>query len=279
MSNSLFKKEKKAGDGLDKKKTLIFVAVFILIFTGSLLYILKQNNFNLKTALGGDEETSASEEVSVTLGSDEESERNYLLFCCDSEKENLKFLWLVKIKMPDCVMTIKSLSPLTTIQLGSRASTISTAFATYGEEYLAESVESKEGIELDGYLGATTENFKQMINYFGSVNISVDEKVEYKGDFSLILVDGETGMKGDTLYRYLCYLGTLGDKGMRERSETLSEIFKAILKEKYIEKEDKIFSKMANAFMTDISIVDFSAKRENIEYILTNGVAEYIIEE
>lgn len=275
MKKTSFRTERKHGEKKNRKAVAIFIAAVVFIFAGSLVYSLWQNDFNLKVTLGGEEETSA------VSGEDEEFitesvDKNYLFFCCDSDKTEIRFMWLVNVQLPERIMKIKSVSPYMTVNYSGETVTLSSVFASAGEIAMKEAAEKVLNVKVDGYLGSTPENFKQMINYFGSVTVTVEEKIEYKGEFNLILMDGNIGMKGDTLYRYLCYQGTMGDKGLEERAETLKEIFEAVLKEKYIEREDKIFAKISNALMTDISIVEFSQARENVELILKNGFEKYV---
>lgn len=261
----------------NRKLMAILIGVTVLIFSASLFYVYKDNDSNMIVALGGEEQTTEVTEEESEIDSTAKSEKSFLLFCCDSDKTEIKFMWLVKSYMPERKISIRSLSPYLTVNYNGEAKSLSDIFASQGDKILKENAEKVLGETIDGYMGSTVETFKQMINYFGSVPISVEEKIEYKGDFNLIIMDGTIGMKGDVLYKYLCYQGTLGDKGLDERAETLKEVFEALLKEKYIEKEDKIFAKMSNSLMTDISIVEFSQSRENIESILRNGIAEYKI--
>ena len=168
-------------------------------------------------------------------------------------------------------MGICPVSPATAVELdGGESLTLNDIFARYGEKRLLEAVEDYTGRQVDRYVASTDESFKSMINYFGGVTVNVPDQIEYRGDFTLILVKGKQNMKGDTLFKYLRYLGLLGDDDAQE--QVLADILGSVFKPQNAGRLSNIFSKFSNTLNTNVTIVDFSQAENGIRAILDGGM-------
>lgn len=261
------------------KKTgfvITFVLVLVCIAVFSMLSILKENNYDLKAALGGEK---SSDEVVEDETADSE-ERYFLFWCKDSKTSVLKFLWIVDAKVPAGEYTVYSPSIDDKVEYDGQYRTFADIFGTYGESGLRSAAELLCDIKLDSYIGSDTESFKQMINTLGSVTVKLEKPIEYRGDYNLILTSGKNTLKGDQLYKYLCYTNFISSGASEMRSEVIIKILENTINPDNVDRIEKIYANIANILITDVSVVDFSASSTFISLMFNSGIqnAEMITE-
>lgn len=272
--NINFKTSRQSSSGDLKKFAATLLVCVLSVLAISCLAILKKYNFDIKSALGGNAET-VTETQTVPSGTVEiEGEKTYLFWCADPDGKELRFAWLVNFRLPERRATALSLSTSEPFALDGKTESLDGIFAKSGENQLVRAVEASTGISVDGYIGSTDETFKMMINYFGGMDITVPEQIEYKGnDFSLILVRGKQNLKGDSLFKYLRYLDGQGAHGRSLQASAMLEMLDYVFKPSYLEKRSGIFSKLSNTLKTNLSIVDFSQTEEGVKALMENGFA------
>lgn len=269
--NISFRTDKKSDRASLRRLTLIVAAGAAFVLLASCLVILSKNDFNVKSAVGVNIETESSTAAEKTEIKVAESDKLYFLWCASSDKKTTRFAWLVRVRMPERAVGICPVSPATAVELdGGESLTLNDIFARYGEKRLLEAVEDYTGRQVDRYVASTDESFKSMINYFGGVTVNVPDQIEYRGDFTLILVKGKQNMKGDTLFKYLRYLGLLGDADAQE--QVLADILGSVFKPQNAGRLSNIFSKFSNTLNTNVTIVDFSQAENGIRAILDGGM-------
>ena len=91
---------------------------------------------------------------------------------------------------------------------------------------------------------------------------------------SLVLIKGNQNLKGDTLFKYMCYLNSLGSEGKRRQSAAMLEILGGIFNQSKLNRRSRIFSQITNNMMTDMSIVDFSQEEDGIVLLMQNGILQ-----
>lgn len=267
--NVSFKTDKKQDRASLGRLIVAVAAGAAIILLASLFVILSKNNFNFKSAMGVNIETETSGKTEQTEAKIEQSDKLYYLWCASSDKSVIHFSWLVRVRMPERTVTVLPVSPGTQTEYDGETATVSDYLAKYGEKRLLEALEKQCGREIDGYVASSDESFKAMINYFGGINVTVPEQIEYRGDFTLILVKGRQNMKGDTLFKYLRYISLLGDT--EAQSQVFADIFSSVFTEKNKDRTDKIFSKFSNTLSTNITILDFSKAQKGIRAIIEEG--------
>lgn len=267
--NVSFKTDKRQDRASLRRLLFAACAGAVILLAVSLFVILSKNNYNFKSAMGVNVETETSGITRQTEIKLESSDRLYYLWCASSDKKVMHFSWLVRVRMPERTVTIFPISPGEQAELEGETQTFSDYFALYGERRLLEAMGAYCGRSIDGYVASTDESFRSMINYFGGVDITVPEQIEYRGDFTLILVKGRQNMKGDTLFKYLKYITLLGNT--EGRYEAFSDILETVLTQKNEGRLDKIFSKFSNTLNTNISIVEFSRAENGIKALIEEG--------
>lgn len=253
-------KTTKQSKGEETKK---FVAILVFCVAA----VLAVSVFAFVGGKNGDGEDSTQVEEQVEI----EAEKTYLFWC--AEGSELRFAWLVNVEMPERRAVICTLDVNTKLGEGYDES-IRQVFASDGIKSLVEAMEVEFEKKIDGYIGSDDESFKSMINSFGGVEITVPEQISYRsGDFALTLVKGKQNMKGDTLFKYMRYLCTLGEDGMDLQADAMSEMLAYVFRTSNVNKCDDIFSRISNTLETDLTIVDYSSAKSGIEQLVENGFA------
>ncbi|MBQ3007535.1 MAG: LCP family protein [Clostridia bacterium] len=271
--NIMFRTQKQSEDRGFKRFSVIFASCVVIILIVSCLAILKKYDFDVRTAMGGEPETTTEAVSQETTQLQLQADKTYFFWCADSEKGGLHFAWIVNFRVPEMAATVCSL-PLD-MMLSDGAETLDSSFKKYGENATVDSLEKVLGYEIDGYIGSDDESFKAMINYFGGMNITVPEQIEYRGsEYTVILIKGRQNLMADTLFKYMRYLGTLGPRGKKLQSAALMEMFDCVFKEKNTAKAEKYFSKLSNTVRTDLTIVDFLESKKSIEAFMQGGIKD-----
>lgn len=270
--NIMFRTQKQSANGETKKFFAIFFSCVLLILLISCLAILNKYDFNLKSAVSGEAETETTTEVVETTLPSVNANETFLFWCASEDRTDMHFAWLVNVKMPERELTVCSVKPETVVENNGVTSTLEKIYSRSGENGFRDAVAEMAGIEIDGYAGSTPDGFKSMINYFGGVDITVPEQVEFRNtQITLLLIKGKQNMKGDTLYKYMTYLDTLGEDGEERRSRAVAEVFEHVFKPANARRCASIFSEFSNTLKTDFSIVKFSSSEQAVNILMENG--------
>lgn len=271
-NNGPFKRQRQAMDGETKRFFVIFFLCVLFVLLVSCLAILGKYDFNIKNAVNGEAETESIVFVEEDETPEIRGEKTYFFWCAEDDRSSIHFAWLVNFSMPEREMKIYTVTPETVVEIDGVATSLEMLYSKSGERGLAAAVETATGVKLDGYIGSDGNSFRNMINSFSGVDITVPEQVEYRGEgLTLVLVKGKQNMRGDTLYKYMLYLESLGAKGRSMQANVLTEIFSSVFKSSYINRTSSLFSKLSNTLETNLTIVDFSKIEESVKILMENG--------
>lgn len=258
--------------GESKRFFVIFFACVFTVLVISTLTILKKYDFDVNRAISGEAKTEPTT-VAVSSGIPEVyGEKTYFFWCTSEDKKDLHFAWFVRFSMPERKATVCTLPPETLVNYKGTVSSIENVLTKTSSADFVKAVEETFGSEIDGYISADATKFRTMINYFGGIETTVPEQVEYRNEgLTLILVKGKQTLKGDSLFKYLRYLDTLGAKGNASQAIVMGDILKSIFKPSRVNKTDSAFSKISNTLDTNITIVDFSTAEKAIKILCEYG--------
>ena len=272
--NVKFKTARQSSGAETRRFFAVLVGCVLLILTVSVLFILNKHDFDVKSALGGDAQTQELIEETQEIQEGIEARRTYLFWCADSSTDEIRFAWTVNFELPKRIVSVCAIDTDARIDAGGESISIRKACAAAGIKDVVSGIEKAYGIKIDGHIGSDDESFKSMVNYFGGFDITVPEQIEYKsGDLSVILVKGKQNLKGDSLFRYMRYLGTLGERGRKLQAAALGEIMDSVFKPSNTNRCSTIFSRISNTLETDLTIVDFSEAEKGIKQFTENGFA------
>lgn len=270
--NIMFRTTRQSSGSDTRKFAAILIACVVVILAVSIFVILSKNDFDVKNVLGGDAPTETQTEQMISQEEEIEASKTYLLWCADDSESELRFAWLVNFRLPERRASVCALDLDLRIGAEENQQSIRHIFKLQGIKDLVACMEADFGLDIDGYIGSDDESFKSMINYFGGIDITVPEQIEYRsGDLTVILVKGKQNLKGDSLFKYIRYLGTLGDKGRSLQAAALNEMLDYVFKLSNINRCSSIFSRISNTLETDLTIVDYSSAENGIKQFVENG--------
>ena len=265
MRRVSFKTERKSEIKKRKAFAIGFVALAAGVLIVSVLIILIKNNFDLNLILSGEVTPQSSQEEIEEEKKKEKFTNTYLLWCDYDEKQSLSFLISVRVNLPGKA-TVSALLPSQSVTEGEKKASLDTFYRSGGAPALKNAVEISEGIKCGNYLGADRNSFCALIDYIGLMTVDVPGDIDYRGeDFNLILMKGENSLKGDTLFKYFTYLSRKGEEGLEEQENIARQVLAIIFSEKYEQKGEKIFRKMADLFTTDLTIYDYTKNKKAFE--------------
>lgn len=255
-----------------KKFFIVFFACVFTVLAISSLAILKKYDFDIRRAASGEAKTEPTTEA-VSSGIPEVyGDKTYFFWCASEDRSKLHFAWLVNIKMPERKATVCTIPPETLVNYKGSVSSMENVLSKTGNEEFTAAVEATFGSRIDGYICSDETSFRTMINYLGGIEVTVPEQVEYRNEgLTLILVKGKQTLKGDSLYKYLCYLDTLGARGNASQALVMSDILNAVFRPSRAAKTDSVFAKISNTLGTNITIVDFSQAEKAVKILCENG--------
>lgn len=273
--NLVFETQKRSDRGNTRKFWAVLITGVLVVLVASTVMILNSSNFDIDSAFGFEKETETTQEITETQAVAVESERTFLLWCAGSGRENMRFLSLVKVKLPERKVSVCTLDPKAALAATATGTeSPASIYLKSGDSALVSAIENAYGIKIDRYIGATETEFKSFINYFGGVEVNVPEQVNYRSsEMSLVLIKGKQNLKGDTFFKYILYLDTLSN-GDRRQSSAISQLLESIFRPDNLNKRNRIFKQITNDMSTDISIVDFSSEEDGIVMLMQNGIAE-----
>ncbi len=272
--NLVFETRKRSDKGNTRKFWAFLITGVIVILVASTAMILKSNDFDFDSAFGIEKVTETTQETTEVQTGTFEAERTFLVWCADSARKNMHFMSIIRFSLPECNVSVLSIDPKAALA-ATHTGTESPAsiYLKSGESALIDAIEDAYGMKIDRYIGATETDFKSFVNYFGGIEINVPEQVNYRdSEMSLVLIKGDQALKGDTFFKYMLYLDSLGSEGKERQSVAMYHLLKGIFNPDNLRKRNKIFKQITNDMLTDISIVDFSSEEDGIVMLMENGI-------
>lgn len=278
----VFETKKRRNNGSLYKFWTILVISILTVLLGSLVLILKNNDFDFRKAFFGTEKEETTQEAETqTVPAVAEAERIFLFMCADGDRQKIHFMNLIKVELPECRVTVHTVDPDTVIRTTQGSSESSSAiFAKSGERELTSALEEAYDITINRYASATPTQFKSTVNFFGGLKITVPEQVDYKADgINLVLIKGTKTLNGDELYKYMLYLNDGAANGAEKQAKAMIEILGGVFKPENVEKSDKIFSQITNNFTTNITVVDLREEEDGVLQLMQEGIRHSAVAE
>ena len=196
---------------------------------------------------------------------------SFLLTATDSEKQNLRFVFLVRADIAKREIHINPLAPDAKAPNGEGEITLNQAQKEGGVKRLKEAVEALTETPVDRYITATDDGFMRAVNAMGDVSVKVLERIDYRTeDFGVTLAQGTYPLDGDRFLRYIRYLGTLPE-GTKAQGEALELMLKTYLVPKNgdsPERLEKLFTKLVDILETDIYAMEFQLQQMMLQALL-----------
>ncbi len=231
-----------------------FAIFFVILICCSFFLFMNSINYdfdNLVEKNTTEVSQSDTEETTNNYSVSELSGKSNILFAVKDDTNTINLAFIVLADFDAKKMQI---------ELVEDKNTMTKAFVSEGEKGLKENLSGRYNISIDKYAIFNEKEFKTFLSKFDGIKINLQNEIQYKShEFNLSLETGEQSVSGDIAYKLL----TIVDDSAMEN--VLCDVIYSILNPKYIDKSDSLFKKFVNSCATDISIVDYSDKIEDLK--------------
>lgn len=256
---------------------LLFIIVFSSVF---MLFVGIKYDFNIKNFFAPEEIGQGIVEDNNKMLPSVEGKNNYLFLLTDKDEKTLYLSSVIQFDMDSVAYKVCNLLPSTAFD----SSEIGELYKKGGINNVVSAVQSSLSVQIDYYIVMTVKDFSEFIDNFGKVNYPLSEDIRFKDNtspdtYSLRLKSGERTLDGKdfcTLLRY--YVGE--KKDCRSANELALSAFGQFLNPKTAENRDELFRSFIRLSETNITIKDFSEKKDNITVLCdeTTGANAYNVE-
>ena len=258
-----------------KRKTTALICAFIafVVLLGSvstfLLWRSLNYDFNNIFVKSDEESTSplpTTERVdSVVL----EGEALFLVAVTTDDGKQTRFINLVDVNLAN--KTIRVIPFDHTAKDKASKLTFEKLLGEKGIKELVSAVEETEKVDVDRYVLLTDTGYKSVFRALGDVTVNVSRDIEYDTpDMFLELKRGDNTIAPEKAFKYMVYISetTKGYECSRLNASVVVSAFEAFYNNEKFTYADSLFSKLINYCKSDISIVDFTENKDEIEYLI-----------
>ena len=258
-----------------KRKTTALICLFIafVIALGSVSTFLLWRSLNYdfnNIFVKSDAESTTTEPVtektdSVVL----QGEALFLVAVTSDDGKETRFINLIDVNLND--KTVRVLPFDHTQKSKEHKSSYEKVLLEGGVKELVSAVESDRNVDVDRYLLFTDTGYKSVFRALGDITVRVNKDVEYDTpDMFLELRRGDNTIAPEKVCKYMKYICETekGYECSRLNAEIIVSSFDAFYSIEKFNSADALFSKLINYCKSDISIVDYTDNKDNIEYLI-----------
>ena len=257
-----------------KRKTTIFICVFlcfvVLLGSVSTLLLWKSLNYDFNNIFKPEgESTTAPLTTEKTDTVILEGESLFLVAVTSDDGKETRFMNFINVDLSK--KTIKVIPIDHTLKSSETKISFAKTLETSGAKELVAQLNSFYDVNIDRYAVLTDSGYKSVYRALGDITIKVSEDLEYDTpDMFLELSRGDNVLTPEKTFKYMKYICETEKayECSRLNSEIIVASFNAFFNNQKFLSADSLFSKLINYCTTDITIVDFTNSKDEIEYLL-----------
>lgn len=258
-----------------KRKTTALICIFIafVILLGSvstfLLWRSLNYDFNNIFVKSDAESTTSAPPTEKTENTVLQGEALFLVAVTSDDGKEARFVNLIDVNLGE--KTVRVIPFDHTAESKAYKSAYEKILLEKGVKELVLSVEADESVDIDRYLLFTDTGYKSVFRALGDVTVKVNEDIEYDTpDMFLELKRGENTIAPEKVFKYMKYICETekGYECSRLNAEVIVSSFKEFYSVEKFSSADSLFSKLINYCKSDISIVDYTENKDEIEYLI-----------
>ncbi len=263
--------QKNKGNRRTNRKLIIaFICFIIVLGSFSVFWFWHSLDYDFNNVFVQEDE-STTIPVTTTEVESVVYDGNYEFLVAVTNDDATKTLFINVVTVDLGEKTIRVVPIDDSIKDSASNKTINRLLVTDGVQSVIKCLNSNYGIIIDRYAVLTENNYKAFFRAMGDIKIKITEKVEFDtADMFLELDRGENVLSPDKTYKYMKYL--CKTKKGYDRSKANAEIIVAAFNTFYTAERfasaDSTFSRIIDYCSTDISIVDFTDAKDELEYLL-----------
>ena len=276
----------KYGLALDKKKRgnrkrtrnliIAFVCFIIALGSFSMIWFWRSLNYDFNNVfVQGDETTTA---VVTTTEADSvhyDGTYTFLVAVTSDDGKASMFMNVITVNLGDKTIRVVPIDGGLKDKITNR--TYDNLLVTNGVKSVVEALNTQYGISINKYVVLTETGYKSFFRTMGDITLRISQDVEYDTpDMFLELTRGENSLSPDKIYKYMKYLceTNKGYDRAKANADIIVAAFNAYYTPQRFNSADNTFSIIIDYCTTDISIVDFTGAKDELEYLLPQNSKE-----
>lgn len=241
------------------KYFIIAFSLFILILSVvSVVMFMKSIDFDLNNLTGkttteptADAENTETNDVSLS----DLSGKSKIILICENDKK-MDFVCLVETDYSKSFMNVSCFDDS---DLAEKNKTFAQIYNEKSVDGVKEVLNNSLELQIDKYIVCNRTQLKDIFSLFDEIKINVETPVDYHSfEFNLELRPGVQVLSNDYIVKYLL----ISDNNTR--SQVFCDILNSVLIPKYTENSQQLFTKFVNLCKTDISVIDYSEKVDDL---------------
>ncbi len=258
-----------------KRKTTVLISLFIcfVILLGTvstfLLWRSLNYDFNNIFVVPDDESTTAPITTEKTDNVVLQGEALFLVAVTSDDGKEIRFINIIDVNLNE--KTIRVIPFDHTAKDAQSKLPFGKVLSDKGVKELVSCVEENMNIDIVRYALFTDTGYKSVFRALGDVTVEVDKDIEYDTpDMFLELKRGENTIAPEKVFKYMKYICETekGYECSRLNAEIIVSAFEAFYNIEKFNSADSLFSKLINYCKSDISIVDYTENKDEIEYLI-----------
>ncbi len=251
MNNKVF--DKKVSSKSLKYFIIAFAVMLLILSVVSVFLFMRSIDYNFDNLTG---ETTQETETLAEIYAEKFyvsslTGKSKILFVCESNDDALNFACVIDTDFEQGYIKVKSYDKDDEF-LGKK-------LFSYYEEKSVDGLKEAFGFNIDKYVICNQKQLQDILSLFENIYISVNSPVDYRSqDFNLQLKEGKQILSDDYIAKYLI----VSDNATR--SQIMCDILNSILVAEYTENSQKLFTAFVNNCETDISVIDYSEKIDEL---------------
>ncbi len=245
--------------------TIVFVAIFGFKYDFSVKKFFKPENLEIV------------EEEDIKSLPNVSGKNNFLFLLKNKDTDEIYVCSLIQVNLDDLAYTVCSIDPKTTVE-GKKITDI---YKKGNAGNVLNAVNSLFGINIDYFIDQNLKQYKSLFDYIGEINYTVAEDIRYKDNsyygFNIKVASGNQKVDGDLSSKLMRYYLT------QKRYDLVDELILTALSQQInmesYEKKEKIFSRLIDNSITNITIKDYNEADDQIRVLSdeTTGAAVYSV--
>ena len=269
-------KKNRGNQKRNRNLIIAFICFVILLGTFSMIWFWRSLNYDFNNVFVQDNQTTTAV-VTTTEADSVVYNGTYTFLVAVTSDDGKQALFMNAITVNLGEKTIRVVPIDGTIKDKATGKTRDTLLVTNGVKSVVESLNSYYGISIDRYAVLTETGYKSFFRTMGDITLKISQDVEYDTpDMFLELTRGENTLSPDKTHKYMKYLceTNTGYARAKANADIVVAAFSAFYTPERFNSADNTFSIIIDYCTSDISIVDFTGAKDELEYLLPESSEE-----
>ncbi len=241
------------------KYFIIAFALFILILSVvSVVMFMRSIDFDINNLTGKTTTQEATNTEIITQNNISLSQlktKSKILLICEKDS-NLDFICFIDTNFKSSYMNVSCYDDS---DLVDKDKTFEDIYHEKSVDGIINVLNSHFETQIEKYIVCSRTQLRDILSLFDDISINVSRPIDYHSfDFNLELKEGKQVLSDDYIMKYL----VISDNNTR--SSIICDVINSILVPEYTENSQHLFANFVNSCKTNISVIDYSEKIDDL---------------